>query len=605
MRRSPVAALEMTHLKTGFLRTIVAAIVLACITQFFPSAVESEISSPLSCSRRHVKKDCQKGRDVYGRLRSYCHSGNKHIHSLCVNDDGVCCSRCGKLDDNDCRILESLLSAHEFLLSRKSSQGYTPDPRDSLVNPKSEFYRLVPCMQAQGYLNLYACTGEKSFLDEACHRLDFIASRLREALSGTCYDGQIGRAFLDAYQMTCNKDYLQIGLEITEQSLTHGSRVLNWGLLAATSLLQVYEITGSELYLSEARNIVAQTLPFQNPDGSFPHQEQAGQRSLPYTSWLAYELISYRETDSSPQGLGKAIDSSGFLLARQLSADGSPRYDWDSLVVVRVPDPMCVKCVTKQSRQCSDYCVRLCEPSPEVPSPCWCITDPYEDCPYVDTLVNITYYDEEAANYDVRGWTSELPSTAFILDRTGRLEAKWKILGFLLGLQNSDGSFPDKWGFLPKPTDGMWKFASEEHSVIRTSCVFFYLSGLLRTPDAVGSHSALVVVSDKDVGRVAYGDSAAVDYLEPTTRVFPNPSSGGIALHFTLPPRVGRVELVIVDISGRTVKSLGQLRSDGGSSDAIWDGTDVDGERVAPGVYFAQVIGEGWRSAKKLVILGR
>ena len=63
------------------------------------------------------------------------------------------------------------------------------------------------------------------------------------------------------------------------------------------------------------------------------------------------------------------------------------------------------------------------------------------------------------------------------------------------------------------------------------------------------------------------------------------------------------MELVIVDIAGRIVKSLGQLRSDRGSSDVGWDGTDVDSERVAPGVYFAQVIGEGWRSAKKLVIL--
>jgi len=540
---------------------------------------------------------------------------------------------CGKVGDNDCRILDALVSMHEFLLSRKSSQGYTPDPRDSLLEPKSEFYRLVPCMQAQGYLNLYACTGEKVFLEEACDRLDFVALHLGEALSGTCYDGQLGWAFLDAYKFTCNKSYLEIGLNLAGKCRPDEGRFLNWGMLAAVNLLRASEITGATVYLDDARTIIAQTLPFQNTDGSFPHQAVAGQRNLPYTSWLAYELVTYQEGDPALPQLGTAIDRSGVFLARQLNLDGSPRYDWDSLIVVRIPDPMCVQCATLPSEECESYCAGLCPGDPES-RPCWCIRQPAKDCPYIDTLTNITYYDEEARDYDVRGWTSELPSTAFVLDRTGRTQAKWKVLEFLFSLQNADGSFPDKWGFVPTSNQRMYVFASETHSVIRTSDVFFYLSGLLRKPGSFDRHpdasSLAAATFTASPGETAKQSSAshsevaararefagaerpsgakehagehadAVQNMAPTLVINPNPLFGAASISYSI--REGSpCRISIVDVSGRLVKELVPAAS--GEGLVRWDGRDQNGKRVSPGVYFVMLASEAERASEKIIVL--
>ena len=616
------------RLKNRFSQIGIALLIIGCIGHLFPLKTEpaalpkarsvvspkaepSVLSSPSQTPTKTAqgKKKCHRGRDFYGELQSFCNHGNKKNDSPCVNDDGICCAKCGGAEDNDCRILEVLFSAHKFLLGKKSVQGYTPDPRDSLLEPKSEFYRLVPCMQAQGYLNLYACTGEKSFLDEACDRLDFVAAHLGDATSGTYYDGQLGWAFLDAYNFTCSKEYLDIGLSLAGRGRPDEGGFLNWGMLGALNLLRAYEISASTAYLDTARTIVALTLPFQNTDGSFPHQAVTGQRNLPYTSWLSYELIRYCEDDRNVSGLTKAIDRTGFLLARQLNPDGSPRYEWDSLVVVRVPDPICVLCATLPSEECADYCTRLCPNDPET-RPCLCIKQPIKDCPYIDSLANVTYYDEEARDYDVRGWTSELPSTAFVLDRTGRLEAKWKVLEFLFDLQNSDGSFPDKWGFLPKPNERMWKFASDTHSVIRTSCVFFYLSSLLRQPGAIDpglqtiadAEDVPAAVTTKRTAPMGSKETELDTRLSMAVSACPNPLLGSAVISYSadtgFPCRVS-----VVDICGRTVKKLADEVHGEGS--ATWDGCDDSGKRVAPGVYFVLVASEVRTVSTKIILLRR
>jgi len=599
--------LKGTPLKAKFLQIGIALLVLGCIGQFWTWKAEAANLTLSSSQATHISKGCHKGRDIYGRLQSYCHAGNRHIDSLCVNDDGLCCETCAPLSDNDCKILATLLSTHEFLLSRKSSQGYTPDPRDSLVLPQSEFYRLVPCMQAQGYLNLYACTGEKRFLEEACDRLDFIAAHLSNVLSGTCYDGQLGWTFLDAYNYTCNEEYLRVGLKSADQILTlGGSCQLNWGLLGAMNTVSAYEVTGDETYLSFARDCVRKTLKFQNADGSFPHQARLSRRNLPYTSWLLYEMVCYAVQDPTLSDLTGAIDRSATLLGRQMYPDGHPRYDYDSLVIAHVPDPVCLRCAAEPSAGCEDYCTKICVQGPELP-PCWCLTDPYKHCPNVDTLVNITYYDEEAAGYDVRGWTSELPSTAFVLGSTGRLNEKWGILRFLLTLQNSDGSFPDKWGFYPGPTEPMWTFSSETHSVIRTSCVFFYLSGLLRTPGRTNCRSHAVAsateVSDASTGeRDASHEGITPETNRLVVNIRPNPLLGSAVISYRagggFPCRVS-----IADISGRVVRKL--FEGPGGERTVTWDGCDDGGRRVSPGIYFV-IVASGLESrSTKIVFLAK
>jgi hypothetical protein len=346
-----------------------------------------------------------------------------------------------------------------------------------------------------------------------------------------------------------------------------------------------------------------------------------GKRSLPYTSWLVHELTRYLERDPGVPQLAAAVEKSAGLLARQLSPSGSPTYEYDSLVVVRIPDPMCVLCYRIDAEGCADYCYRLCTSVPGVP-PCWCMKDPVKDCPYIDTLVNVTYFDEEDRAYDVRGWTSELPSTAFVLSATGRLDAKWRALSFLLSLQNSDGSFPDKWGFVPHPNQRMWVFASNSHSVIRTSCVFFYLSEILearnvdarrdvelpyeRTQAKVASETAdsrnvgaLPPVSENPPAASANIEFSSAAATTPSISVRPSPSFGNVFVQLSVGDSPS--EVVVLSAGGRLVRRLASRWS--GSGQVLWDGRREDGSPAAPGVYFVTVRGHSREVSAKIVLL--
>ena len=66
----------------------------------------------------------------------------------------------------------------------------------------------------------------------------------------------------------------------------------------------------------------------------------------------------------------------------------------------------------------------------------------------------------------------------------------------------------------------------------------------------------------------------------------PNPSAGTVALDFRAPAR-GAVTLLIRDVAGRLVRRIDLGSAERGT--ATWDGRDDDGERVAGGVYFAEL----------------
>ena len=569
-----------------------------------------------------AQHDCDRNRDFYARLQGRggplgaCAGDGAGADSCCIDDDGVCSGRCGPESDYDCLVLAGLVRAHEFLAALKSADGFTPDARGPLFSVRSEYYRLVPCMQALGYINLYRHTGRRVFLKEATDRLDFLAANLTAALSGRSYDGQLGWAFLEGYRLTCDERYLEIGLRLARLSNPYELRVLNWGMLAAMNLLLAREVTGESSFLPEAREILALTLDYQNADGSFPHQDDVGKRSLPYTSWLAHELCRYRDLDPGDARLSRAIDDCGVLLSRQTTADGSPAYEYDSLVVLRVPDPMCLLCSRMDAEGCSDYCSGLCSARPGFPA-CWCVVNPEKQCPYVDTLVQVSYYDEENKAYDVRGWTSELPSTAFVLSRTGRTEAKRRVLSFLLSLQNEDGSFPDKWGFIPNPNSPLWVFSSDSHSVIRTSSVLFYLSELLKSgPAGKGDESehdpaALAAAPPGETAESAprgpedsSADAAAAvspwrEGVRPTVSVKPSPSFGRALVEFG--GGAGPSEILVMSANGRLVRRL--VGGPTGNGAVMWDGRDEGGRPAAPGIYFVTLRSGRAEATSKFVLL--
>jgi len=69
-------------------------------------------------------------------------------------------------------------------------------------------------------------------------------------------------------------------------------------------------------------------------------------------------------------------------------------------------------------------------------------------------------------------------------------------------------------------------------------------------------------------------------------RIAPNPARGAVQVAFELPGRV-QLRLDVYDVRGRHVRSL--ARELAGSGARTWDGTDAQGRRVPPGLYFVEL----------------
>ena len=82
----------------------------------------------------------------------------------------------------------------------------------------------------------------------------------------------------------------------------------------------------------------------------------------------------------------------------------------------------------------------------------------------------------------------------------------------------------------------------------------------------------------------------------------PNPSRGSNRFDFSL-ARAGRASLVLVDVSGRIVRTLADGDYGAGPRSIAWDGRDQSGARVAPGVYHARLVtGEGTLTRRFAVV---
>ena len=95
-----------------------------------------------------------------------------------------------------------------------------------------------------------------------------------------------------------------------------------------------------------------------------------------------------------------------------------------------------------------------------------------------------------------------------------------------------------------------------------------------------------IAVSGAPVGpeeMLTIGGKAAVLEFAP---ISPNPSRGEAMLSFSL-PRDGAVELGVMDIQGRLVRTVHQGVLSAGAHRIQWDGRNSTGQSAEPGVYFA------------------
>ncbi len=58
-----------------------------------------------------------------------------------------------------------------------------------------------------------------------------------------------------------------------------------------------------------------------------------------------------------------------------------------------------------------------------------------------------------------------------------------------------------------------------------------------------------------------------------------------------------------VNLKGRLIKELIDGLQAAGPGSVVWDGSDLDGQRAASGVYFVQVLSGGQKADHKMVLL--
>ncbi len=98
---------------------------------------------------------------------------------------------------------------------------------------------------------------------------------------------------------------------------------------------------------------------------------------------------------------------------------------------------------------------------------------------------------------------------------------------------------------------------------------------------------------------VGAGDPGAIAHVSLES-ARPNPSRGSATLRFAL-PRAGHARLVLLDVSGRRVRTLLDGALEAGPHDATWDGADDRGVAMPAGLYWARVDAGGESAVRRLV----
>jgi hypothetical protein len=82
----------------------------------------------------------------------------------------------------------------------------------------------------------------------------------------------------------------------------------------------------------------------------------------------------------------------------------------------------------------------------------------------------------------------------------------------------------------------------------------------------------------------------------------PNPFQETTRLEYTL-FAPGRVQIDVLDASGRIVRTLVDAVQAKGPHSMAWDGTDADGAKLPSGVYFTRMLSEGRETSRKIHLI--
>ena len=81
----------------------------------------------------------------------------------------------------------------------------------------------------------------------------------------------------------------------------------------------------------------------------------------------------------------------------------------------------------------------------------------------------------------------------------------------------------------------------------------------------------------------------------------PNPVVSSSRIRFSV-PRAGTARVAVFDAEGRRVTVLKDGPLLAGPQETSWDGRDAGGRRIAPGIYWMQVKGQGFAASRAVMV---
>ncbi len=203
-------------------------------------------------------------------------------------------------------------------------------------------------------------------------------------------------------------------------------------------------------------------------------------------------------------------------------------------------------------------------------------------------------------------------------DRSGGLYVVWEQFDSLnvepttsrlradIFLAQDSGDNGASWQSSVKITDqGTWscQFPSAidyfEDDTFRVSYMIDQVAGFHPWDPGPASRNPIVVQKIPLPLGVAEGKGPMVSDIELS--VAPNPFAGATTIRYHL-LRAGPVALTVLDVAGRSVRTLASGFQKAGTYSVNWDARDSRGKQVPRGVYFYRLDAPGFRSVKKAVV---
>jgi hypothetical protein len=456
------------------------------------------------------------------------------------------------------------------------------------INPSEAIRQGVVC-QLLGYAELCKAHPSKRFVHEIARHADYLTTHLLQVNSGTPFDGMLGYSLVLGFEFSRDSTHLAAAQVIVDElkAIPTSECILNGGLMVAMAMVEWAKVTGDADAMQKGRDIIAQVVPYQRIDGSFPHWCSCS-KDIHYTGWMSQELILLGRELHDP-----AIDQ---MLA------GTAAFE---------DDRMDAQGLSHYEEACPDY----------------------EGC--------VVYYDSKRSgcyfDYDTRGITVEPGYMTLLFEHAGKDKFDAAIHR-LLALENV-GTFKDKWDYIEPPGDPQYPWSTADTSVANMSIIFWSMATIL-SGHAETAHEDSLWHADEgsedpidateplvSTRRVAVPLRQLADRLPPAERVWrtglqqanycdgvrppaaPAPATASV-LALSIPPPgsthvafslpgAAMADLRVYDVTGRLVRTLLAGELPAGEHVSEWDRRDAIGRRVAAGVYLVRLrSGDAARTAR-------